>query len=156
MTAPALTAGTVTDVTSVTGVPTPLAAADGKSFVMNLASIPTPSDANTLAVGDITKVLIYIPKHAFEVADPRANLDAGVRTVDGKSAEASITINYVRDEPANEAGDPMVFLFGEPVIRCYLLRLLRRTSSSCSVNSRKRSRRIMWMSQTRHGSILSL
>ena len=104
MEAPALTAGTVADVDPVTGVPTPLDAADGKSFVMNLASIPAP-DTNPLEANDITRVLIYIPKHAFEVADPRANLDAGVRTVDGKSAEASITINYVRDE---DEGDPRV------------------------------------------------
>ena len=103
--APGLTAGTVTDVLPVTGVPTPLAAADGKSFVMNLALITVP-DTNPLDADDITKVLIFIPKHAFEVADPRANLDAGVRTVDGKSAEASITINYVR---ADAAGDPTVY-----------------------------------------------
>ena len=107
MTAPALTAGTVPTVTSVTGVPTPLAAADGKSFVMNLAGFDAPGVGEPLGADDITRVLIYIPKHAFEVADPRANLDAGVRTVDGKSAEASITINYVRDEAA--VGDPMVY-----------------------------------------------
>ena len=83
--------------------------ADGKSFMMDLVAILTPSDANTLAAGDITKVLIFIPKHAFEVADPRANLDAGVRTVDGKSAEASLTINYVRDEPADPADNPTVY-----------------------------------------------
>ena len=78
--------------------------ADGKSFMMNLASIDAPDADAPLDADDITRVLIYIPKHAFEVADPRANLDAGVRTVDGKSAEASITINYVR---ADE-GDPRV------------------------------------------------
>ena len=61
--------------------------ADGKSFTMQLESVADTTD--------ITRVLIYIPKHAFEVADPRANLDAGARTVDGKSAEASITIHYV-------------------------------------------------------------
>ena len=67
------------------------------------------SDAS-LAATDITRVLIYIPKHAVEVADPRANLDAGARTVDGKSAEASITINYVRDEPVGDgAADPTVY-----------------------------------------------
>ena len=104
---PGLTAGTVTGVNPVTGVPTPLDAADGKSFVMNLASIPAP-DTNPLEADDITRVLIYIPKHAFEVADPRANLDAGVRTVDGKSAEASLTINYVRAEPT-DAGVPTVY-----------------------------------------------
>ena len=81
-------------------------AADGKSFMMDLAQIDAPGDG-PLDADDITRVLIYIPKHAFEVADPRANLDAGVRTVDGKSAEASITINYVRDEAA--VGDPMVY-----------------------------------------------
>ena len=95
----------VTGVTSVPGVPTPLDAADGKSFVMNLASITAP-DTNPLEADDITRVLIYIPKHAFEVADPRAFLTEGDRNDDGRSAEASITINYVRDEP--EAGDPMV------------------------------------------------
>ena len=85
--------------------------ADGKSFMMDLAGVPAPDD-DALAAAVITKVLIFIPKHAFEVADPRANLDAGVRTVDGKSAEASITINYVRDEPAGEdgvAGVPRVY-----------------------------------------------
>ena len=84
-------------------------AADGKSFMMNLAAIAVPAD-NALAATVITKVLIFIPKHAVEVADPRANLDAttGLRTLDGKSAEASITINYVRAEPT-DAGDPTVY-----------------------------------------------
>ena len=109
VTALALTAGTVTGVTPVTGVPTPLAAADGKSFVMNLALSPTPPDANTLAAGDITKVLIFIPKHAFEVADPRAFLTEGARNDDGRSAEASLTINYVRDEPDSPADVPTVY-----------------------------------------------
>ena len=109
MEAPELTAGTVAGVTSVTGVPTPLAVADGKSFVMNLARFDAPGDG-PLDADDITRVLIYIPKHAFEVADPRANLDAGVRTVDGKSAETSLTINYVRAEPTEDgAGDPTVY-----------------------------------------------
>ena len=107
--APDLTAGTVPDVTPVTGVPTPLAVADGKSFVMNLAGFGAPDVGEPLGADDITRVLIFIPKHAFEVADPRANLDAttGLRTDDGKSAEASLTINYVRDEPT--AGDPTVY-----------------------------------------------
>ena len=43
----------------------------------------------------VTRVLLYMVKHGVEVADPRANLDAGVRTVDGKSAEASVEIKYV-------------------------------------------------------------
>ena len=69
--------------------------ADGKSFTMQLAVVPPRTADTPLGADDITRVLIFIPKHAFEVADPRANLDAGARTVDGKSAEASITINYV-------------------------------------------------------------
>ena len=77
--------------------------ADGKSFTMQLGTVNVPAAA-TLAAADITSVLVYIPKHAFEVADPRANLDAGARTVDGKSAEASITINYVRAEPTTDGG----------------------------------------------------
>ena len=74
----------------------PITAADGKSFTMNLASIDAPDDED-LAATVTTKVLIFLPKHAVEVADPRANLDAttGLRTLDGKSVEASITINYV-------------------------------------------------------------
>ena len=77
--------------------------ADGKSFTMQLGTVNAPT-GDTLGAADITRVLIYIPKHAVELADPRAALDAGVRTVDGKSAEASITINYV---DADE-GDPRV------------------------------------------------
>ena len=79
-------------------------AADGKSFTMQLDGITAPTAGEPLDANDVTKILIYIPKHAFEVADPRANLDAGARTVDGKSAEASITINYVREDE----GDPRV------------------------------------------------
>ena len=84
--------------------------ADGKSFTMQLGSVTGPEVGASLDATHITRVLIYIPKHAFEVADPRANLDAGARTVDGKSAEASITINYVRDEPVGDgAADPTVY-----------------------------------------------
>ena len=43
-------------------------------------------------------------KHGVEVADPRANLDAGVRTVDGKSAEASVEVKYVDARPRDTAG----------------------------------------------------
>ena len=102
--------GTVDPPTPVLSDLEAITTADGKSFMMDLVAIPVPSDANTLAAGDITRVLIYIPKHAFEVADPRANLDAGARTVDGKSAEASLTINYVRAEPTEDgAADPTVY-----------------------------------------------
>ena len=106
--APALSAGTVTGVTSVTGVPTPIAAADGKSFVMDLAPITAPT--LPLDADEITRVLVLIPKHAVELADPRAQLDdAGARKADGKSAAASIEIHYVRAEPADAAGDPTVY-----------------------------------------------
>ena len=77
--------------------------ADGKSFMMDLESITAPGD-NAVAATVITKVLIFIPKHAFEVADPRAFLTDGARNDDGRSAEASITINYVREDE----GDPRV------------------------------------------------
>ena len=84
--------------------------ADGKSFMMNLAGFDVPTADQPLDADDITRILIFIPKHAFEVADPRANLDAGARTVDGKSAEASLTINYVRAEPTGDgAADPTVY-----------------------------------------------
>ena len=53
----------------------------------------------------VTRVLLYMAKHGVEVADPRANLDAGVRTVDGKSAEASVEIKYV----GADLGKPRVY-----------------------------------------------
>ena len=53
----------------------------------------------------VTRVLLYMAKHGVEVADPRANLDAGVRTVDGKSAEASVEVKYV----GADEGKPRVY-----------------------------------------------
>ena len=47
---------------------------------------------------DAVRVLLFMAKHGVEKADPRANLDAGVRTVDGKSAEASLEVHYVAAE----------------------------------------------------------
>ena len=84
---------------------------DGKSFTMQLAQITGPDAGDPLNATHITRVLIYIPKHAVELADPRAELDdKGARKADGKSAEASIAINYVRAEPAEVgAGDPTVY-----------------------------------------------
>ena len=88
--------GTVTtDAPELTLIAAVTPQADGKSFTMQLGSIAPRAADTPLGANHITRVLIFIPKHAFEVADPRANLDAGARTVDGKSAEASITINYV-------------------------------------------------------------
>ena len=71
---------------------------DGKNFTI---SLPDQADAE--------RVLVFLAKHKVEVADPRADLDAGVRTADGKSAEASIAIYYVAGDPENEAGDPTVY-----------------------------------------------
>ena len=79
---------------------------DGKNFTM------------TLAVADaaVTRVLILIPKHAVELADPRAELDdAGKRKADGKSAAASIEIHYVGAEPTGDGNqDPMVHSIVRP------------------------------------------
>ena len=93
--------------------PAPIPAADGKTFTMQLLQ-PT-GDAllgatDTLDADHVTRVLVLIPKHAVELADPRAQLDdAGDRKADGKSGAASIEIHYVREEPADPAGDPMVY-----------------------------------------------
>ena len=93
--------------------PAPIADADGKTFTMQLSQ-PTSGAAPTadaaLTAAHITRVLVLIPKHAVELADPRAQLnDDGTRKADGKSAAASIEIHYVRAEPADEAGDPTVY-----------------------------------------------
>ena len=68
---------------------------DGKNFTI-MVDAPGAS---------VTRVLLYMAKHGVEVADPRANLDAGVRTVDGKSAEASVEVKYV----GADAGKPRVY-----------------------------------------------
>ena len=78
---------------------TPITLADGKNFMM---ALPPP-------VAAVTRILILIPKHAVELADPRAELDdAGARKVEGKSAATSIEIHYLGSQPAVEAGDPDV------------------------------------------------
>ena len=71
--------------------------ADGKNFTITL---PDQADAE--------RVLVFLAKRKVEVADPRADLDAGVRTADGKNAEASITIYYVAAEPDAPDNMPMV------------------------------------------------
>ena len=80
-----------------------------------------------VVVGDvdgtpITRVLLYMVKHGVEVADPRADLDAGVRTLDGKSGEASVEIHYVdgdRGRPQvysiRRASDPLLPVTAETV-----------------------------------------
>ena len=90
--------------------------ADGKSFMMNLASPSAPGDNAPLDAADITRVVIYIPKHAVQLADPQAELDdKGARKVEGKSAAGSITINYVRADVSvptvhsiRKASDPLL------------------------------------------------
>ena len=82
---------------AVTG-PTAVTAADGKNFTI---ALETPGDG-------VTRVLVFLAKHKVEVADPRADLDAGVRTADGKNAEASIAIHYVAAEPDAPDNMPMV------------------------------------------------
>ena len=82
------------------GSPVPATPADGKNFTIDLSNPEVDSG--------IVRVLVRIPKHVVELADPRAELnDDGTRKAEGKNAEASITINYVRAEPA--AGDPRVY-----------------------------------------------
>ena len=121
-------------------------APNGRNFSMPL---PEPGTG-------VVKVIVSVKAKVFEVADPTTFLTDGARNDDGRNAAASITINYVEENQRPLVVFRRCILFGEPVIRCYLLRRLRRTSSSCSVNSRKRSRRIMWMPQTQPGAILSL
>ena len=95
--------GTVAAVTTDISV-APVTDADGKNFTI---SLPDQADAE--------RVLVFLAKHKVEVADPRADLDAGVRTADGKNAEASIAIYYVAGDgtdPGNvndNVSDPTVY-----------------------------------------------
>ena len=74
--------------------------ANGKEFTVSLERA-----ASSTAV----KVLLFMAKHGVEKADPRANLDAGVRTVDGKSAEASLEVHYVAAQSSDtDLQDPTV------------------------------------------------
>ena len=66
-------------------------------------------------------MLILIPKHAVELADPRAELDdAGARKAAGKSAAASLEIFYVganNGDPisgTDTVGDPTVYSIERP------------------------------------------
>ena len=79
-----------------TAAPAPPATSpDGQNFTMTLI---TPPDG-------VTRVLILIPKHAVELADPRAELaDDGTRNAAGKSDAASIEIHYVAAETADDTG----------------------------------------------------
>ena len=69
---------------------------DGRNFMITVAA---PS-------AEVTSVFLYMGKHKVEVADPRADLDNdGTRTAAGKSAEAFITIHYVKAD----GGTPVVY-----------------------------------------------
>ena len=59
------------------------------------------------AADDIVRIHIFLEKHKFEIADPRADLnDDGTRKADGKNAAASIDFYYVS---ADNIGPPTVF-----------------------------------------------
>ena len=63
---------------------------DGKNFQFDFALPPN-------SAADIVRIHIFLDKHKFEVADPRAYLNTdGTRKVDGKNAAASIDFHYVR------------------------------------------------------------
>ncbi len=93
------TAPLASALTDLAMAPTP----DGKNFTMTLALVPVPADPTAPTAAEIEKVLILIPKHAVELADPTLELDGdGARTAAGKSAAASLEIHFVG---ANN-GDP--------------------------------------------------
>ena len=104
----------VPELTSLAPVDPP----DGKNFTMLLGE----------PAATVTRILILIPKHAVELADPRAELDdAGARKVEGKSAAASIEIHYVGTEPDTQPPTdevPMIHessLSPEWVMHCFQL-----------------------------------
>ena len=77
---------------------------DGKNFQFDFF---LPRDA----ADDIVRIHIFLEKHKFEIADPRADLnDDGTRKADGKNAAASIDFYYVSDN----IGPPTVFFMKRP------------------------------------------
>ena len=99
----------VTFATDGTGYVAPVSPADGKHFTLSLSRA---------AGSDAVRVLLFMAKHGTQKADPRANLDAGKRTADGMSAEASLTIHYVdvdgrlqtnSDQLVENSNMPMVY-----------------------------------------------
>ena len=71
---------------------------DGKNFTLTIQGIRDN-------IG-IKRRTIYLPKETVELADPRAELnDDGTRKAEGKNAEASITIHYVK----TDVGHPTVY-----------------------------------------------
>ena len=87
---------TGTDAPTLTFVTLPTdGTADGLHFMMTLTVVDAPDAETPNPAGDITRVLIYLPKEKVELADPRAELDAGERKAAGKSKEASIELHFV-------------------------------------------------------------
>ena len=71
---------------------------DGKNFTLTIQGIRDN-------IG-IKRRTIYLPKETVELADPRAELnDDGTRKAEGKNAETSITIHYVKAD----VGHPTVY-----------------------------------------------
>ena len=129
---------------------------------MQLGDVTAPADANAPTATEVVRVLVLIPKHAVELADPRAQLDdAGARKADGKSAAASIEIHFVRGDGTNPTGqdnvvDPTVYS-----IRRAADPLLPVKDATVDViillsEKPKEFKKGNVMSQTRHTSILSL
>ena len=89
--------------------------ADGKHFMANLGGV-----GGVAVDSGITRILLVLKKNSVELADPRAELnDDGTRKPEGKNAEASITINYVRAERGSPADVPMVYSIrrtGDPLL----------------------------------------
>ena len=80
------------------GSPVPSTPADGQNFTIDLSKPEVDSS--------IVRVLLRIPKHVVELADPRAELDDdGTRKADGKNAAAEIMIHFVN----TDNGAPTVF-----------------------------------------------
>ena len=77
---------------------------DGKNFQFDFFLPRNAAD-------DIVRIHIFLEKHKFEIADPRADLnDDGTRKADGKNAAASIDFYYVSDN----IGPPTVFFMKRP------------------------------------------
>ena len=89
--------------------------ADGKHFMANLGGV-----GGVAVDSGITRILLVLKKNSVELADPRAELnDDGTRKPEGKNAEASITINYVRAERGSPADVPTVYSIrrtGDPLL----------------------------------------
>ena len=88
------------------GSPVPSTPADGKNFTIDLTKPQVDSG--------IVRVLVRIPKHVVEVADPRADLnDDGTRKADGKNAATELMIHFVEADGFSSPGLGGSLLFPE-------------------------------------------